>query len=113
MIERHPKKEIQLLVLTNTGAPYDAVINRRTAVLADLEAVVLVVRDRACGIGSKFESEMTSIGSLCTLNKRHRRFAFPFKDYGFGDITRRRAYQRNVAVNHEKFTAVRARVQEH
>lgn len=88
-------------------------IDRRAAVLPDLEAVVLVMGDGARRVRGEFEGQVAGVGALRPLDERHRRLALALQNDGLGDVAGRRADQGDVAVDHEELVPVGAGVQEH
>lgn len=66
--------------LTNTGAPYDAMIDGGGTVVGDLQAVVLVVLQGAGGVRRELEGHVTRVRAVRALRERKRGLRFTLQD---------------------------------
>lgn len=77
-------------VHTDGGAANDAVVDGGAAVLADLQAVVLVVRHRRGDVRRELQRQMPRVRLLGALHKHHRRLGLALQDHRLGHIAWRR-----------------------
>lgn len=88
-------------------------INSRAAIFANLQTIMFMMGNSTGNVRGEFERQVSSIGSLSTLDEHDRWLALSFQDHRLRDVALGRADERHVAVDDQELASVRARVQEH